>query len=51
MGGPCAIAFILAFVFFLLQPAKVTAHWHKGTAFMIKFEESVIARDKLVEGR
>nr|CAB3267228.1 trafficking protein particle complex subunit 5-like [Phallusia mammillata] len=27
-------------------PAKVTAHWHKGTTLMIKFEESVIARDK-----
>ena len=34
-----------------LQPAKVTAHWHKGTAFVIKFDESVIARDKLIEGR
>ncbi|KAK6179159.1 trafficking protein particle complex subunit 5 [Patella vulgata] len=32
-------------------PAKVTVHWHKGTTFMIKFDESVIARDKLVEGR
>ncbi|KAL4236981.1 Trafficking protein particle complex subunit 5 [Mactra antiquata] len=32
-------------------PAKVTVHWHKGTTFMIKFEESVIARDKLVDGR
>ncbi|CAH1773224.1 unnamed protein product [Owenia fusiformis] len=32
-------------------PAKVTAHWHKGTTFMIKFEESVIIRDKAVEGR
>ena len=28
-------------------PAKVSAHWHKGTTFMVKFEESVIARDKL----
>jgi len=27
-------------------PAKVSAHWHKGTTFMIKFEDSVIARDK-----
>jgi len=35
----------------LFQPAKVTAHWHKGTAFVIKFDESVIARDKMVEGR
>ncbi|XP_013788437.1 trafficking protein particle complex subunit 5-like [Limulus polyphemus] len=32
-------------------PAKVTAHWHKGTTFMIKFEESVIAREKTAEGR
>jgi len=28
-------------------PAKVSAHWHKGTTFMVKFEESVIARDKV----
>lgn len=32
-------------------PAKVTTHWHKGTTFMIKFEDSVIARDKALEGR
>ncbi|XP_045160600.1 trafficking protein particle complex subunit 5-like [Mercenaria mercenaria] len=32
-------------------PAKVTVHWHKGTTFMIKFDESVIARDKLVDGK
>ncbi|KFP04737.1 Trafficking protein particle complex subunit 5, partial [Calypte anna] len=32
-------------------PAKVTAHWHKGTTLMIKFEENVIARDKSLEGR
>ncbi|XP_013409614.1 trafficking protein particle complex subunit 5 [Lingula anatina] len=32
-------------------PAKVTTHWHKGTTFMIKFDESVIARDKTVDGR
>lgn len=32
-------------------PAKVTAHWHKGTTLMIKFEESVIVRDKSIEGR
>lgn len=30
-------------------PAKVTAHWHKGTTFMVKFEEHVIAREKLLE--
>ncbi|KAH9366694.1 hypothetical protein HPB48_021193 [Haemaphysalis longicornis] len=33
------------------KPAKVTAHWYKGTTFMIKFEESVIARDKALESR
>ena len=38
-------------ILFRLQPAKVTAHWHKGTTFMIKFDESVIVRDKMVEGR
>ena len=38
-------------ILFCLQPAKVTAHWHKGTTFMIKFDESVIVRDKMVEGR
>ncbi|NXJ11277.1 TPPC5 protein, partial [Odontophorus gujanensis] len=32
-------------------PAKVTAHWHKGTTLMIKFEEGVIAREKSLEGR
>ncbi|EEC12448.1 conserved hypothetical protein [Ixodes scapularis] len=32
-------------------PAKVTAHWYKGTTFMIKFEESVIVRDKSLESR
>ncbi|RMX52361.1 hypothetical protein pdam_00014393, partial [Pocillopora damicornis] len=32
-------------------PAKVTAHWHKGTTLMIKFEESVIQRDKSMDGR
>nr|CAG4651445.1 EOG090X0H7V [Simocephalus serrulatus] len=32
-------------------PAKVTAHWHKGTTYMIKFDESVITRDKQLEGR
>ncbi|GFN81469.1 trafficking protein particle complex subunit 5-like [Plakobranchus ocellatus] len=32
-------------------PAKVTVHWHKGTTFMIKFDESVIARDKMVDSR
>lgn len=32
-------------------PAKVTAHWHKGTTLMIKFDESVITRDKSMDGR
>ncbi|KAB7503590.1 Trafficking protein particle complex subunit 5 [Armadillidium nasatum] len=32
-------------------PAKVTALWHKGTTYMIKFDESVIARDKQLDGR
>jgi hypothetical protein len=27
-------------------PAKVTTHWHKGTTFMIQFNESVIDREK-----
>jgi len=31
--------------------AKVTTHWHKGTTYMIKFEDSVIARDKKLEMR
>ncbi|NXK78988.1 TPPC5 protein, partial [Amazona guildingii] len=26
-------------------PARVTAHWHKGTTLMIKFEEAVMARE------
>ncbi|XP_064625577.1 trafficking protein particle complex subunit 5-like [Lineus longissimus] len=32
-------------------PAKVTVHRHKGTTYMIKFDESVITRDKSIEGR
>ncbi|XP_064842573.1 trafficking protein particle complex subunit 5-like isoform X2 [Oncorhynchus masou masou] len=32
-------------------PAKVTAHWHKGTTLMIKFDEAVIARDKALDSR
>lgn len=32
-------------------PSKVTVHWHKGTTFMIKFDESVILRDKTVDGK
>ena len=30
-------------------PAKVTAHWHNGTTFMVKFEEAVITRDKQLD--
>nr|ACO14934.1 Trafficking protein particle complex subunit 5 [Caligus clemensi] len=30
-------------------PAKVSAHWHKGTTFMVKFQDHVIARDKLID--
>eukprot|EP00094_Tigriopus_californicus_P005063 TCALIF_04877-PA protein Name:"Similar to TRAPPC5 Trafficking protein particle complex subunit 5 (Bos taurus)" AED:0.42 eAED:0.42 QI:0/-1/0/1/-1/1/1/0/191 len=30
-------------------PAKVTAHWHNGTTFMVKFDERVIARDKQID--
>ncbi|KAK8741793.1 hypothetical protein OTU49_002402 [Cherax quadricarinatus] len=32
-------------------PAKVTALWHKGTTFMIKFDDTVLTRDKQLEGR
>lgn len=38
-------------IFCCVQPAKVTVHWHKGTCFMIKFDESVIARDKMIDSR
>ncbi len=27
-------------------PCKVSAHYHKGTTYMVKFEEYVIANDK-----
>ena len=33
------------------QPAKVTAHWHKGTTYMVKFDDAVVARDKQLEDR
>lgn len=36
---------------FILQPAKVTAHWHKGTTYMVKFDDAVVARDKQLEDR
>ena len=32
-------------------PAKVSAHWHNGTTFMIKFEESVILKDKQLDAK
>ncbi|KAF7995132.1 hypothetical protein HCN44_004604 [Aphidius gifuensis] len=32
-------------------PAKVTAHWHKGTTYMVKFDDSVITRDKQLDDR
>ncbi|KAK6620775.1 hypothetical protein RUM43_011070 [Polyplax serrata] len=32
-------------------PAKVTGHWHKGTTYMIKFEEHVVAREKQLDER
>ncbi|XP_059475375.1 trafficking protein particle complex subunit 5 [Neocloeon triangulifer] len=32
-------------------PAKVSAHWHQGTTYMIKFEESVTSRDQQLEER
>ncbi|KAJ8921562.1 hypothetical protein NQ315_010467 [Exocentrus adspersus] len=31
--------------------AKVTAHWHKGTTYMVKFDDVVVARDKQLEER
>ncbi|XP_065225462.1 trafficking protein particle complex subunit 5 [Planococcus citri] len=30
-------------------PSKVTAHWYNGTTYMIKFDDSVIARDKQMD--
>ena len=38
-------------LFCVSQHCKVTAHWHKGTTFMIQFDESVIARDKAFDAR
>ncbi|CAD5125237.1 DgyrCDS13479 [Dimorphilus gyrociliatus] len=32
-------------------PAKVTSHWHQGTAFRIIFEKSMIKKDKLLEAK
>ena len=30
-------------------PAKVSAHWHNGTTFMVKFDKQVISRDRLLD--
>lgn len=30
-------------------PVKVSAHWHKGTTYMIKFEDEVLQREKQSE--
>jgi hypothetical protein len=30
-------------------PCKATAHFHKGTTYMCKFEDFVISRDKNLE--
>jgi len=32
-------------------PATVTVHWHKGTTFLIKFNDTVIAREKMADGK
>ena len=29
--------------------AQVSAHWHKGTTFMVKFDEKVFKRDKMID--
>jgi len=31
--------------------AKVTTHWHKGTTYMVKFDDAVVARDKQLDER
>ena len=31
------------------DPVKVSAHWHNGTTFMVKFEEHVISRDRMID--
>ncbi len=30
-------------------PAKVSAHWHNGTTFMVKFDDQVISRDRQLD--
>lgn len=32
-------------------PNKVTVHWHQGTTFMIKFDESVVKREKRLSAK
>lgn len=32
-------------------PSKVTVHWHQGTTFMIKFDESVVKREKRLSAK
>lgn len=32
-------------------PCKVTVHWHQGTTFMIKFDESVLKREKRLNAK
>lgn len=32
-------------------PNKVTVHWHQGTTFMIKFDDSVIKRERRLTAR
>uniref|UniRef100_T1K5T1 Trafficking protein particle complex subunit 5 n=1 Tax=Tetranychus urticae TaxID=32264 RepID=T1K5T1_TETUR len=38
-----------SFIGGIIENAKVTVHWHKGTTFMIKFGQAVIDRDKSKE--
>lgn len=48
----CAV-FVAGIVQALLHfsgfPCQVSAHHHKGTTYMVKFEDSVIVRDKQLE--
>lgn len=32
-------------------PATVTVHWHKGTTFLIKFDDSVLEREKTFDSK
>ncbi|XP_065834374.1 trafficking protein particle complex subunit 5-like [Oscarella lobularis] len=32
-------------------PAKVSAHWHKGTTLMIKFDEAVLQRERAIDAK